>query len=158
MKISNRLIFFGLCGLILFLLFMHHRFPSDDGNILHRELYRFFDLDGEGNFPTWISGSLLLASALLSLLGGWFSRELDLGKPFSQGCFLMFLLFTFLSFDEISGFHESLTYVVGVKWVYLYFPFFVVVSVLLWFSWSKSGSPEKSFFLSTYFGLLIFAA
>ncbi len=157
MKIPVRSIFLGLCGLILFLLLMHHRVPIQNGEIWRRELYRFFDLNGEGNFPAWVSGSLLLSISQLSLGNYWLSKQIKSGAVFQRSWFLLFILSLFLSFDEVSGFHESLTYITKIKWVYLYFPFFIVMNILFFFALSRSSKPEKEILAKVYFGLLLFA-
>jgi hypothetical protein len=65
--------------------------------------------------------------------------------------------FTFLSFDEVSGFHESLTYVTQIKWVYIYFPFFVGVNVFFLIVLKQLVNSEREVLFKIYLGLLLFA-
>lgn len=69
-------------------------------------LVTLFDLNSEGNLPTWVSSlllacaSVLLALAALSVLHVGARRVVDWG--------LLALLFALLSLDEATGLHESL--------------------------------------------------
>ena len=156
-KIPVQNIFWGLFGVVLFLLFMHHRVPLGEGEDWRRELYRFFDLNGEGNFPVWVSGSLLLCISQLCMVNYWFSKQIKKDMLFQRIWLFFFALFLFFSFDEVSGFHESLTYITQIKWVYLYFPFFIIISLLFFFVLTRLAEVEKKILARIYAGFFVFA-
>ena len=157
MSRSARRVFQGLCGVLVFLLFMHHRIRLGD-ELWRRELYRFFDLNGEGNFPAWVSGSLLLLTSALAFFNYWMMKSGDkLGKD-SRGWLFFAALFLFLSFDEISGFHESLTYITGIKWIYLYFPFFVMVMFFFLLAFRYAEPGHRNTLGMIFLGIFVFAA
>jgi len=157
MKIPTRKIFFWLCVLVIFLLFMHHRFSFDGKNVLGRELSRFFDLNGEGNFPAWVSGSLFLLTAQAALITYFLGKKIY-SKLFQIFNLVVFLLFMFFSFDEVSGFHESLTYISETKWVYLYFPIFAIVAVFFGYVFWREESSVRRFVFRISLGLFVFAS
>jgi len=150
-----RRLFLGLCGLLVFLLFMHGRIVVID-KLWQRELYRFFDLNGEGNFPAWVSGSLLLLTSGLAFLNYHLISFRKRGRN-RWGWLALAVLFLFLSSDEVSGIHESLTYITGIKWVYLYFPGFVFVMISFIFLLRDAEGIQRKNLILVFAGLLFFA-
>lgn len=85
-----------------------------------------FNLDGEANFPTWFSSTLLISVSIFSLLV-YYSNNIDeksnaktLQKHF---WFFFSAVYCFLSLDETAKVHELAHEVLHVKWVYVYAPF-----------------------------------
>lgn len=65
-----------------------------------------FDLDSEGNLPTWVAVLLLAFSALL--LGLISLLKVRSEGPFQLHWWGLAALFTAFSFEEVAGFHERL--------------------------------------------------
>ena len=108
LTISPAVVLRSLCIVIGFLVLMH--------GIVQVATFRFghdhmmgvvplFDLNREGNLPTWYSGAVLLITGVM--LG-----VIALGKrraraPFAGHWALLAVIFLYLSFDELTRLHEN---------------------------------------------------
>lgn len=99
-------------------------------------LSSLFNLDGEFNFPAWFSAIMLfIASVLLYVI---YKISLDI-KPDYFWLFLS-IIFLYLSFDEMAGFHERFVYTLRnnfnlsgffyFSWVIVGIPFALLVGLL----------------------------
>ena len=88
---------------------MHYRFVE-----LPWLLRELFDVDEEESVPTWFSSSLLLLTAVVLFLIANLSRQSR--DPHSAYWLGLALGFTFMSADEIAGFHETLNSVTETSW------------------------------------------
>ena len=87
-------------------------------------LYLKFNLNTEGNIPTWYSTILLFSVSAVS----FFIYQITNLKPGSNKINYGFWLtvsftFLFLSLDEASQIHELIDQHTSIKWVYVYAPF-----------------------------------
>ena len=99
---------------------------------------RIFDLDREGNVPSWYSGvSLLFCASLLWLISHAARAASD---PYSKEWRLMAGIFVGLSLDEVAALHERtmeplralhLTGFLHYSWVVLAFPFLMWLGLRL---------------------------
>ena len=78
-----------------------------------------FDLDGELVVPAFFSAGLLAAAAIAA----WRAR------PAARWAVVFAVLFAFMAGDELSGMHEALADVVGVRWPVLYAPLILAAGV-----------------------------
>jgi hypothetical protein len=110
-------------------------------------LVRLFDLEGEGNLPSWYSSFLLLlSSALLGIIGLNRKRE---ANPYGWHWLALALIFLYLSMDEGAGIHEmanplirrwlkttgyldSVLRVIRPVWLLAGIPFAVIVFLVFW--------------------------
>lgn len=100
-------------------------------------LYKFFDLGGEANFPTFISTLLLfVAASLLALIA---RHKSDSNRKLARPWIGLALGFAYLSVDEAAQIHEGiigplfLTYFGGEGWFWhwgWYVPFIPIVLIL----------------------------
>ncbi len=75
-------------------------------------LLRQFDVETEGNVPTWASGALLLMAALV--LWGLADAARRAGEPGRRHWAVLAVAFCYLSLDEVAGLHEgAIRYVAG---------------------------------------------
>ena len=65
-------------------------------------LVPLFDMDTEGNVPTFIAALMLMFAAVLLFITAWYYR----GRAGGKYWFGLGLIFAFLSFDEASAIHE----------------------------------------------------
>jgi hypothetical protein len=73
-----------------------------------------FDVDEEQNVPTWFSGAILwLAAGLLLAIADTRKRQ---GARNLLHWYGLAIGFTFLSFDEIAGLHETLNSIIVMTW------------------------------------------
>ncbi len=99
-----------------------------------------FNLDRERNFPTYWSGTQLLAIAMVACLGFLLSTKKS--NKVYWGLFCLFFLY--LQFDEISELHENITYYISTyikpsrffasptyMWVVFFSPLIIAASVFL---------------------------
>ena len=88
-------------------------------------LFPFFDLNGEGNLPTWVTSTLLAIAGSLALVCYWLNKK--------NGSFWLVLAFCclFISVDEVAQIHEAITIASGIKWVYFYAPVGAIAIALL---------------------------
>lgn len=99
----------ALLGIHVVLTVMHYRFVE-----LPWLLRELFDVDEEESVPTWFSSSLLLLTAVVLFLIAHLSRQ---GKDrYARYWFGLGLGFTFMSVDEIAGFHETLNSITETSW------------------------------------------
>ena len=110
-------------------------FQCHRGNLNAGLFVRLFDLDREGNIPTFYSSSaLLLCSALLAIIA--FAKKKE-DAPYRLHWKALAVIFLFLSLDEASQLHEKmhlpLLYVwsrlIANIWV-IFYAVFVVIFVL----------------------------
>lgn len=74
-----------------------------DSGVLHG-LSNYFNLDNEGNIPTWFSSILLSFAGLTLLVAGYLTRQTN--RPNWLNWVVLGLIFLGLSLDEYIGFHE----------------------------------------------------
>jgi len=123
-------------------------------------LIALFDMDKEGNLPTFISSVLLLIASVLLFAQGLLDKKS--GHGYVYYWFLLSFIFAFLSVDEFVSLHEKLTIIVreylevgGV----LYFAWVVPYSLLLvifMFAFSRFlfALPGKTRKLFVFSGLI----
>ncbi len=75
------------------------------GGRISDEAARLFNLDGEGNIPTWFEGGLLLLSSLLCWLASGTSGPGNART--ARGWRVLSAIFVLLSCDEIASIHEA---------------------------------------------------
>lgn len=77
-------------------------------------IHLIFDLDGEGNLPTWFSSAQLLTIALTL----WAANRFRGDKPMPSRLFLNLLAagFLLLSIDETAQIHEAITGLIGTRY------------------------------------------
>ena len=88
---------------VLTYVFIHFIDPTE--NHLTTFLNREFDLNGEGNFPTFFSGLILLLSGILSL---FIATTVEKTSKEKKYWFILCFGFVFLSLDEVTQIHEEL--------------------------------------------------
>lgn len=88
-------------------------------------LLPFFDIDGEANFPTWVS------STLFSLAGFFASGNYLLNNKGKMFWLVLSLCCLFVSMDEVAQVHEKISILTGIKWVYFYGPIGTMVILFL---------------------------
>lgn len=97
----------------------------------------FFNLNAEQNVPTFFSALLIVFAALLLLLIGTLDKTLK--KPDAFKWFFLSSIFLFMSFDELSSFHERFTSMfrgvlgkenLGIFYYAWVLPAIVIVSIL----------------------------
>lgn len=99
----------ALLGIHIILTVMHYRIVE-----LPWLLRELFDVDEEESVPTWFSSSLLLLTAVVLFLIAHLSRQ---GKDRYAIYWLGLAVgFTFMSVDEIAGFHETLNSITQTSW------------------------------------------
>jgi hypothetical protein len=92
-------------------------------------LVNLFDLDGEGNVPTWYqASSLLVCAALLGIIAAGTRAA---RRPFALHWLGLSLIFVYLSADEASFIHELLNPVFR-RWWHL--------PAFLYYSWVVAGA------------------
>ncbi len=89
---------------LLFLISSHFHYSRYIIGSYNRSLLLIFDLNTEGNVPTWFSSMLLFASGLSAVYCGRISNRLGLSG--SRMWILLGICFIALSLDEIASFHE----------------------------------------------------
>ena len=85
-------------------------------------LENIFDLEQENNIPTWFSSLLLLAVAFASAIIFALDRTKNYNSTWRFFWPLFSLVFCFLSLDEGSGLHETISSVFNIKWTWIYYP------------------------------------
>lgn len=131
------LIFFESCLVLMYL----------SSAMLEHRLLKLFDLNGEGNLPAWF------ASVQLFLIGQqffykWKSKKEARISKIEKFCFILSLIFIFLSVDEAASIHERITSILrnlswipsftgnhGI-WIFLYVPMIVVFGSIFFKSFS----------------------
>jgi hypothetical protein len=129
-----------------FLLGLAHWIVLDWLPLIHPELTRFVDLGGEGNLPTWFSGTQLTCVAILL---GVFALDRFRRAERPWGIVLGALIFLALSLDETAEIHEKIGRLADVFlleygkkatvlpdtgiWMFVLAPVLVAVFVALWF-------------------------
>lgn len=98
-----------LLGIHIVLTVMHYRFVE-----LPWLLRELFDVDEEESIPTWFSSALLLLTAVVLFL----IAQLDRRDENRNTLYWLGLGggFTFMSIDEVAGFHETLNTVTETSW------------------------------------------
>jgi len=88
-------------------------------------LLPFFDIDGEANFPTWVSRTLFSFAGFLA-----FGNYL-LNNKNKMFWLVLSLCCLFVSMDEVAQVHEKISILTGTKWVYFYGPIGAMVILFL---------------------------
>jgi hypothetical protein len=106
-EISVRSLTIWLGGAVVFLLGVHTALQAGRF-MLERDyapaLIRLFDVDREGNVPTWFSAlALLLCAGLLVLIA---SSSREQGHPYARHWAALAVIFVGLSLDEAASIHE----------------------------------------------------
>lgn len=153
-------IFWFLISFTIFLLLAHftlrlyaHFNPLD----YPITLFRRFNLDAEGNIPTWFSTIQLFSiSALTFFIYNALQKKKITG--FELNFWLIFSFFyLFLSADEAGQIHEIIDQQIGIKWVYFYAPLAALFFGMVFFHFlgeKKFHRKDKNLMIA---GLIIFA-
>lgn len=88
-------------------------------------LLPFFDLDGEANLPTWSSSALFSFAGFLAIGVHIYGNK---NKSF---WLIVGLCCLFVSMDEVSQFHETMSVFTGIKWIYIYGPIGAAIIIFL---------------------------
>jgi hypothetical protein len=107
-------------------------------------LLPLFDVDGEGNLPSWLSSALLLVAALL--LWGIAVQARAAGDPWHRHWALLALAVAYLSLDEAAQVHERLLIPVGAL--------LVDAQGVFTFGWVVVAGPVLVVFALTYLRFL----
>jgi hypothetical protein len=107
-------------------------------------LLPLFDVDGEGNLPSWLSSALLLVAALL--LWGIAVQARAAGDPWHRHWALLALGVAYLSLDEAAQVHERLLIPVGAL--------LVDAQGVFTFGWVVVAGPVLVVFALTYLRFL----
>ncbi|OMH38044.1 hypothetical protein [Motiliproteus sp. MSK22-1] len=153
MEIPIRKSFLFFSFIVAILLLMHF-FPESSSWSIHNR----FNLDTEGNIPTWYSTVLLFSISILSLVI-YFLRERFIRPIERWNSFWLVLssAYCFLSLDEGARLHELIDRSTSIKWVYVYAPFAAVFfSICFMYFWVVRRDSEdlRVWFLG---GLVVYA-
>lgn len=89
-----------------------------------------FNLDREGNIPTYFSGILLLLSSVLLFV--IYRTKRKIGSPFYRYWFGLSMIFAYMSIDEVASLHEraigTLRYMLGADGIF-YFAWVIPAAV-----------------------------
>lgn len=99
----------SLLAIHIVLTVLHYRFVE-----LPWLLRELFDVDEEESVPTWFSSSLLLLTAAVLFLIAHLNQQRK--DPYTVYWLGLALGFTFMSADEIAGFHETLNSITETSW------------------------------------------
>lgn len=136
---------------IVLLLTLAHLFSEN----LHPLLHDRFDLDQEGNVPTWFSTILLYSIAGISYLILVNVQRTDDCRKETLFWGMLCAAFLFLSFDEAAQIHELLDDLQLVKWVFVYAPF-VILFLYFYFYFLYCEKCERSFRNWLTVGILLY--
>jgi len=154
MAIPLRRLLFLLLSIVLLLILLHVLSMPDFSwslPLLTRIHYRF-DLDSEGNIPTWYSTVLLFAVSFCSLG----ISVLSYGHRHSQKFWLVFsCVYCYLSMDEAASFHEYFGNIFFFNWVFVYAPFALAFFVLCVYHLLKCGNKTLRHWILS--GLIVYA-
>lgn len=130
-----------------------------------RTLDRFFDLNREGNVPTWYSSMLLFCVCLAAIAIHFSNIHLKTTNPTSTRALATPLWFwitfscfyAFLSLDEATSIHELTRFWLRIRWFYLYallgaFLFFAAA-----YSFHRAGNSARDLQFWILGGLMIYA-
>ncbi|MGI9237145.1 MAG: hypothetical protein ACR2QZ_07090 [Woeseiaceae bacterium] len=145
MQIPTGKLFSGLVGIILLLLLLHLLALTGDWAIQDR-----FNLDEEGNVPTWFSTALLLLVAVTAFV----LRERGGGRIW----LVTAIAYTWLSLDEAARLHELFDEHTPVKWIWVYAPFAAAFFVLCARSFGAVRHQSPHLWRWVVGGLVIYAA
>ncbi len=119
-----------------------------------------FNLDNEGNVPTWFSSTLLYSVSVCSVLI-YFSNnrsENPNGKTLEEYFWFLFSsVYCFLSLDEAASVHEIIDQALHVKWVYVYAPFAAIFFMICSYYIMIIRNNESTLRNWILGGLIIFA-
>jgi hypothetical protein len=150
MASSIRKIFFFLLFIVFFFIVMHFLAYTLSPS---KSAFNYgFNMDLEGNVPTWYSTVLLFSVSLISL--GIYMLSYDNAR--SRRFWLVFsCVYSFLSMDEAAQIHESITSVTSVYWIKLYAPLAGAFFVMCAYHLVKSGNRKlRNWILG---GLVVYA-
>lgn len=119
------LLFLLICAiiiLVLHFLIVYSRHILDIN--IHPFLFGRFDIDNEGNIPTWFSSSLLFSIGITSLVVAFLENQKPQNPKSIQIFWYVFgIVYIFFSFDEGAQIHELIDQLSDIKWVFIYAPF-----------------------------------
>lgn len=78
-------------------------------------LHGLFNLDGEANIPAWFSSAQLLVTSMLIWLAAFLQKPDE--RPSRFFLFMAGAVVSLMSMDEIAQVHESVTAVVGARYI-----------------------------------------
>ena len=116
-------------------------------------LSRLFDVNLEGNIPTWFSSAQLFTISLFALLIYYYEKNLYNYVNYRYKFFWLAnaLIFGFLSLDESAQLHEILDQLKKIfhyRWVYFYLPFVALCGIIITgFIYSRFRDIKQSFIL-----------
>ncbi len=147
--------------IVVILIVLHiiaHVFAYASHNNFFIKLYRFFDLDGENNFPSFYSAvTLLLCSILLFIIS--YLHKVKAEHWILWRC--LSLIFLFLCFDEFVEIHEKimvhvreLLHTSGIfyfAWVIPYGIFLIILGIIYFkFLFSLPQKTKKLFIIAGF--------
>ena len=160
MLIKSKKIFWSVVSIIIVLaaIYLIDRFYYHFPDISFSSTWmQKFDLDDEGNIPTWLSTTLLIGVAITSWV---ISLNLKKSSPGDHRASTFWAIFgsfyLFLSFDEGAAVHELFGLVFNLRWVYFYAPLGLAFFLLSarYFIFQQSDSKTRLWILG---GLMIYA-
>jgi hypothetical protein len=184
--LPRRILTFALCADALLLL-CHAAVVLMPVVPASRPLKRLFGLNGEGNVPTWYSGTqLFLVGLTFFALSLWFFQSDERLAPLRRLLVTLGIVFTYLSADEVGQIHERLS-MLAQSWHWLrmaeyralialgrkagringggiWIPVFAVLGIaLLWWLWPQIKVALRHWrrelvLVGVGFGILVFGA
>jgi len=153
-------IFLAQIAFVFGLVAMHH-FPRG----LSNSLYQIFNLDREGNFPSWYSSVLLFSVCLASLTIHFSNLHLKNANPIAvrplatpSWFWTVFgFFYAFLSLDEATAIHEMSRYWLDIQWFYLYAPLGAFIFFASAFALRRAGISARDLQFWILGGLIVYA-
>ena len=169
-KINIKVVLFTLLGITLFLIFARvttELFALRTGHDALFGLVRLFDLDEEGNIPSYFSALILMIAALLLLFIA--KQKIASHDTFRIQWMALSLMFIYMSADEAASIHEladrplrallgnHANGVLHFSWVIAFVP--IVLFVALYFLRFLLHFPRKTqFFITVSAAMFLFGA
>lgn len=144
-KISQLILFIFVLILIVYIISQIAILSSSNENL--QKVARIFDLDGEGNIPTYFSTMLFLISSILLFL----ISKIELNQN-SKFWLVLSFIFLFLSIEDFIQLHERFTNVVFLKFhtggalrfIWIYPAFLTVILAFFYFRKFFFNLPRKT--------------